>query len=195
MKLSMKNFPLVFIDRNLSGIKASFVHSDNYPAAYDLTSYLIENGHADIGLISLKSSNVSTIQERIAGHCDALSNHGLIINKKQILTELENYDSQWEEKITAFLTNNPELTAVIALNYDLSVKTYTVLKKMGKKVPGDISVASYDNLLDDETELWKSSRLACISLPRISAQTPPRRSYGSYRIPNGSPRISRSLCG
>lgn len=149
----MKNFPLVFIDRNLSGIKASFVHSDNYPAAYDLTSYLIENGHADIGLISLKSSNVSTIQERIAGHCDALSNHGLIINKKQILTELENYDSQWEEKITAFLTNNPELTAVIALNYDLSVKTYTVLKKMGKKVPGDISVASYDNLLDDETEL------------------------------------------
>ena len=153
LKLSMKNFPLVFIDRNLSGIKASFVHSDNYPAAYDLTSYLIENGHADIGLISLKSSNVSTIQERIAGHCDALSNHGLIINKKQILTELENYDSQWEEKITAFLTNNPELTAVIALNYDLSVKTYTVLKKMGKKVPGDISVASYDNLLDDETEL------------------------------------------
>ncbi len=155
LKLSMKNFPLVFLDRNLSGVKASYVHSDNYPAAFQLTSYLIENGHKNIGIVSLNPKNVATIEDRIAGHYDALSAHGLIINKKHILSDLENYDAAWEEKISHFLMDNPELTAVIALNYDLSIKTYTTIQRIGKKVPDDISVVSYDDLLQGELELLR----------------------------------------
>ena len=153
LKLSMRNFPLVFIDRNLSGIKASYVHSDNYLAAYELTSYLITNGHKNIGIVSSDPTNVATIEERISGHNDALSDHGLIINKKHVLNELKNYDPDWESKIGEFIRTNNDLTAVIALNYDISIKIYTVLEKLNIAIPDRLSVVSYDDLLKNEIEL------------------------------------------
>lgn len=59
------------------------------------------------------------------------------------LTDLKNYDEQWEEKITAYFKKNSSLTAVIIFNSDLCYKTLYVLKALNIKIPDDLSLIAY----------------------------------------------------
>ena len=143
--LTLKKFPLVLIDRTLEGINISTVKSNHVKDTCRAVDYLIKLGHKKIGLISTSSFGTATIKERIQGYEEAHKINNLPVNHKFILMQLLNYNDNWEEKLTAYFRETPEITAFIGLNNDLTHKAVKVLKKLNKQIPKDISVIFYDN--------------------------------------------------
>lgn len=143
LKLAMTNFPLVFIDRSLPGMKINSVMSDHYRDICKATEYLLSLGHKNIGIISPQPDGTSTLVERLEGYNNTLSKYGVPIHGYYKLTDLKNYDEQWEDKITAYFKKNSSLTAVIIFNSDLCYKTLYVLKSLNIKIPDDLSLIAY----------------------------------------------------
>ena len=62
LKLILKKFPLVLIDRTLKGLDVSVVASDHINDMIEATDYLIRNGHRNIGIISTSPDGTNTVE-------------------------------------------------------------------------------------------------------------------------------------
>ena len=142
-RLVTSRFPLVFIDRTLPGLNAHSVMSNHTLDVKEATQHLLSLGHKNIGIISTIPDGTSTIIERLKGYTMALSANRIPIHGYYKLLDLENYDEQWESKISTFFRKNRSLSAVIIFNSDLCYKTLHVLDKLQKRIPDDISVVAY----------------------------------------------------
>lgn len=154
LRLVLDKHPLVFVDRYLKGLAACSVYTDNRSAAFDLTKVLLDQGHTEVGFISLPVENTSTIEDRIQGYTDALVQYGQRLNPKYLMTNLyssvprsfEERNVQVDfEKVKKFVELNPELTAFVAVEYNLALILREVLLSMGKAIPGDCSIVCFDS--------------------------------------------------
>ncbi|NBD23719.1 LacI family DNA-binding transcriptional regulator [Paenibacillus glycinis] len=157
LRLVLDKFPLVFIDRYLKGIAACAVYTDNQRAAFDLTKHLLERGHDHIGFISPPAENTSTIEDRIAGFTEALIESGKTVKPQHIMTNLySSLPRSFEETniqadiatVRRFVELNPELTAFVALEYNLALVLREVLLSMGKRIPEDCQIVCFDSPVD-----------------------------------------------
>ncbi|MEH7014846.1 substrate-binding domain-containing protein, partial [Neobacillus niacini] len=156
LKLVVKDFPIVLVDRYLKGIPASSVCTNNQTASETLTNYLFTLGHKEIAFLSPTPSGNSTLEERLQGFHIAYSKQGLKMNPEFLLIELisslpQNYADHSENTMLAdfhaikrFIENNLEVTAFIVSEYYLALTLRNVLIKLGKKIPEDYSVVCFD---------------------------------------------------
>ncbi len=114
LRLTLDNFPLVLIDRYLKGIETSAVYSDNLQAGYDLTTLLLSKKHRKIGVISAPNFNTVSVEERIKGYENALTEAGVPIDRSLWFTEI--LVDNPVERATAFLQANPDMTGLFAMN-------------------------------------------------------------------------------
>ena len=63
----LDGYPVVLVDRHLSGIPVAAVHTDNVAAARALTSRLLDRGHRHIAFVSPPPVNTSSIEDRLEG--------------------------------------------------------------------------------------------------------------------------------
>ncbi|RKP44798.1 GntR family transcriptional regulator [Cohnella endophytica] len=154
LRLVLDKYPLVFVDRYLKGLAACSVYSDNRAAAFDITKYLLDQGHTQIGFISLPVENTSTIEDRIQGYTDALIQHGQRLKPQHLMTNLfSSVPRSFEERnvqvdfenVKRFVELNPELTAFVAVEYNLALILREVLLSMGKDIPGECSIVCFDS--------------------------------------------------
>ncbi len=155
LKLSLKNFPLVLVDRYLKGIPASSVCTDNRLASEQLTNYLFTLGHQNIGFISSSPVGTSAIEERVQGFQVAYSKQGIQLKPEFMLLNLLNSLEQTLENESLFETNyeiikhfvqtNPTLTAFVACEYDWAIMLTKVLQDLGNQVPEDYSLVCFDS--------------------------------------------------
>jgi LacI family transcriptional regulator len=68
--------PVIFLDRAYEGMEGPYVGIDNRNGAKIGTSHLIKYGHEKIGILA-GFQRLSTMRERLAGFCEALSANGL----------------------------------------------------------------------------------------------------------------------
>lgn len=153
LKLVVEGFPIVFIDRYLSGIPASFIGTDNRQAAEELTEYLIQRGHREIAMVSAPISDAVTLSDRMEGFTDAHKKNGLLIKEEFILDSIRstipNYRSLQNtqddmKQIKRFLESNKMLTAIFTTEYLIADMVKSVCREMGKEIPGDISLVCFD---------------------------------------------------
>jgi GntR family transcriptional regulator, arabinose operon transcriptional repressor len=154
LRAVLGNFPVVLIDRYLSGIRAPHVIIDNDKAAQTLTEYLLKLGHREIAFISPPVERTSTLEQRLAGFNTALSRHGIRANPTHSLNNLYSslpthfkpldilYD---QETIKTFLQSVPEVTAFVVVEYNLALALTQTLLSLGKNVPEDYSVVCFDS--------------------------------------------------
>jgi GntR family transcriptional regulator of arabinose operon len=154
LRLVLDKHPLVFVDRYLKGLAACSVYTDNRAAAFDITKYLLERGHTQIGFISLPAENTSTIEDRIQGYTDALTQHGQHFKPQYLMTHLfSSVPRSFEERnvqvdfenVKKFVKLNPELTAFVAVEYNLALILREVLLSLGKDIPGQTSIVCFDS--------------------------------------------------
>jgi GntR family transcriptional regulator of arabinose operon len=141
LKLVLKDFPLVLLDRYLKGIDACSVCTNNKKAAQELTDYLLDKHHKHIAFVSTPPENTSTIEERILGYSDALLHRGIGIDQRYLITNLSatlpnqlNKDStiiEDREIISQFINRNPQITAFVVGEYLLAIHLRQVLYKLG----------------------------------------------------------------
>ncbi|AWW75601.1 LacI family transcriptional regulator [Erythrobacter sp. KY5] len=111
-------------------------------AAYTSTKRLIELGHKRIGIIA-GPREYSLSGWRVAGWERAMSEHGLDIHGLN-----ERGDFSYEsgtQAARALLDRNPQMTAIIGSNDQMTLAALEVVRDRGMHVPRDISLISFDN--------------------------------------------------
>ena len=138
------HLPMVCLDFYDDRIKEDSVISDNIYGACQITRYLIDQGHTQIGFIG-SYHQTSSIMDRYIGYYKAMVQEDLPIYKEWILEDRDEdgkyIDIQFPKQMpTAFVCNCDD----VAFNV---IKT---LKKQGYHVPEDISIVGFDNSIHAE---------------------------------------------
>lgn len=134
--------PIVLVDGYSNTDRYDSVVSDNYWAAYEAVSYLIEKGHRHIGLLGSDVDCYPSLKERRNGYLRAMKEHGL----DQVYVSNFNINrSRGYEETIALLQDYPHLTALFCVNDDIGSQAIRAVKTLGKRVPADVSIIGYDD--------------------------------------------------
>ena len=140
--LGQCNPPIVLVDGYSDTESYDVVVSDNFGAAYQAVEYLIKNGHRYIGLVGSEEICYPSLQERRNGYLRALKANEISQN---YLADFNINRSQGEEETIKLLTQNPQITAVFCVNDNVALGALRAAKKLGRSVPGDLSIMGYDD--------------------------------------------------
>jgi len=139
------------------------VSVDNRAAMRRLTDELIALGHQRILFIGGRFSSSDRAAQRYLGYCDALET----AQRRPLLPlEVDFIDAAQDVDLTlAFAQDDP--TAVIVSNDLLAVTVIAALRRMGLRVPEDVSVTGFDGI-----------DLARHISPKLTTIVQPSRSMG-----------------
>ncbi len=135
LKLVYKQFPLVLVDKYLKGIPASAVYTDNKRASEVLTEYLLNKGHTRVAFISSTVQNTSSIEERLQGFISAHMKKGIGVNQNYCFTELTHNNLEMDfktqkDKLIAFISRHPGISAYVAAEYPLAILLENILGEL-----------------------------------------------------------------
>ena len=134
--------PLVFYDRICTGVEASRVVVDDYMGAYTAVSHLIDTGCRRIAYYGTKLT-LEIGKNRYNGYRDALLKNGLTPNPDWV-KECDNRADA--EAFTPNLLQQEEVPdAFFAVNDDTAIGILYTAKRMGFRVPEDISICGFTN--------------------------------------------------
>ena len=136
--------PIVSIDPLVSNPSYPAVHATNYQGAMDAMEYLLGLGHKRIGFISgragLESSN-----RRLRGYRDALENARITVDEKLIVSGDYTTETGAICAMELMSLEGPP-TAIFASNDQTAIGVFQTARKMGLRIPEDLSVVGFDNI-------------------------------------------------
>lgn len=141
--LCSQNIPFVIMDRVFENLSANSVNINNHKAAYDATIRLINNGRKHVALINVNNELI-TMGQRTTGYIDAVTDCGMKVNS-DLLKQLK-YSNVAEHVNTAVnevILNNAD--AILFTTNKLGVQGVQAINNMGKRIPEDIAVISFDD--------------------------------------------------
>ena len=141
-KLLDSNIPIVFYDRICTGVNASRVVVDDYMGALNAVNYLIETGCRRIAFYG-GPTQLEISKNRFNGYKDALLKAGLPYDEK--MTRICD-NRQDAVLITPDLFDGDSYPdAFFAVNDDTAIGILYTVKRMGLRVPEDISICGFTN--------------------------------------------------
>lgn len=133
------NLPKLFLDFYDEHAEIDSIVTDNFYGAYELTNYLIKQGHRQIAYVGNLYST-SSIQDRFLGYYKSLLEHRIPLQDHWIINDRD-------EKGLLIDIELPEILATAYVcNCDrVAHELIRKLKSLGYSVPGDYSVVGFDN--------------------------------------------------
>jgi LacI family transcriptional regulator len=144
LELIEKEFPLVFLDRELDRDDICIVSSDNVEGAYQATTYLLNLGHRDIAFIC-GPAHFSTTSTRFEGFAKGLAEYGLGVRKELILNGDTSFEGAFKET-QEFLSRKIPFTAIFASNDLMALGAWRAVEDAGLRVPDEVSIIGYDEI-------------------------------------------------
>ena len=137
-----KGVPLVFYDRICTGVDSSRVVVDDYMGAYNAVTHLINTGCRRIAYFG-SQMNMEISKNRFNGYKDALLKNGLPFEERMTRTCDNRQDA---ERITPDLFDGDSYPdAFFAVNDDTAIGILYAVKRMGLRVPEDVSICGFTN--------------------------------------------------
>lgn len=124
--------------------KHIIVNSNNLKGAYKATKHLIEYGHKEIAHICGDMNKFSGFK-RLEGYKKAMNEAGLIIREGYIVEGDFNEDSGYEGA-KKLLKDKNNITGIFASSDTMAIGAMKLIREMGLKIPGDISIVGYDDI-------------------------------------------------
>ena len=141
-KLIDSQMPIVFYDRICTGIDASRVVVDDYMGAFTAVQHLIETGCRRIAFYGAPMQ-LEISKNRFNGYKDALLKRGLPYDEHLVRICDNRQDA---ELITPDLFDGDYYPdAFFAVNDDTAIGILYTVKRMGLRVPEDISICGFTN--------------------------------------------------
>lgn len=141
-KLIDHGVPLVFYDRICTGIDCSRVVVDDYQGAFNAVTHLINSGCRRIAFYG-SPMTLEISKNRYNGYRDALLRHGLKPEDRFFRICDNRADA---EAITPNLLAQGDVPdAFFAVNDDTAIGILYTVKRMGYRVPDDISICGFTN--------------------------------------------------
>ncbi len=150
-------YPIVMIDRSMAGIDVPFVGVDNVKLGRQAVSKLIGCGHRNIALLALEDDHSSSLKERMQGFLEAFADSRLAVKRDLWLTRISDnakakgmsisdpgVHETYVDAIAAHLKRHPEITAIFGTEYSAAKAAWDAARQIGKRVPEDISIVSFD---------------------------------------------------
>lgn len=153
-KVNQAGVPIVLVDRtcDIGDEPLDAVIESNTQSTYELTSYLLKQGHRRIGLVN-GLLHVSTGKERFEGYLRALDEYGMKLDDKYIFDG--SFTQEGGRKAADYFLNFSEKpTAILSFNNIMTFGVLIELTRRGISIPNDIVVASYGDI--EATQLLKS---------------------------------------
>lgn len=136
--------PFVLIDRIFPKIQTNFIGLDNYKAAYQCVTHLVNTGHTRIGLINYKTSFYH-LHERNRGYLQAMKDNKLKVKKvwhKEIREE--HLKDDVHKSVQELVSASHNCDAIFFATEMLAVNGLKRLNALQIKVPDDLAVVSFD---------------------------------------------------
>jgi len=144
-KLAEFGIPYVYMNRNFEDEPEKCIRNDNFKAAYDCICYLIDSGHTRIGAIFQSFDNM-IYEERYRGMKKALEDRGLALDERNILFDIDGL-AECHTEIEKILRQEGRPEAIFAANDMLAFDVYKAAYNCGLKIPDELSVIGYDNII------------------------------------------------
>jgi LacI family transcriptional regulator len=119
------------------------VNIDDYQAAYAMTRHLLHLGHQRIGFIA-GHPNQTASARRLAGYRAAIAEHQADADPALVEQGLFTYRSGLDAA-EHLLALDLRPTAIFASNDDMAAAAVAIAHRMGMDVPGDLTVAGFDD--------------------------------------------------
>lgn len=145
--LDRLGLPLVAIGNPVPGRPC--VRIDDARAMRLATEHVIDLGHSDIayvGAVPSSAAHIQTPQDRLTAFCATLEEHGLTSPAGWVL------DSEWTADSAAqdaelLLSSDTRPTAVVAASDEMAIGVMATARRLGLRVPEDLSVVGIDDYL------------------------------------------------
>ena len=141
-RLMEAGVPLVFYDRICTGVNASRVVVDDYMGAFNAVTHLIETGCKRIAFYG-SAPTLEISKNRFNGYKDALLKHGLKFDES--ITRICDNRADAEAITPELLQGDNIPDGFFAVNDDTAIGILYTAKRMGFRVPDDVSICGFTN--------------------------------------------------
>ncbi len=131
---------VVFVNRPPVDESVSYVVSDNFGGAAELTRHLLSSGHRRIGFIG-GPSFAGNATERLRGFTQAMDE---VADAKGFVVQGEFSKTSGERAVKKWLDEGCGLTAIIAINDAVALGAMEVLIRRSLRMPADMALAGFD---------------------------------------------------
>ena len=159
-QVSSRGLPVVLIDRLVEGLDCDAVVLDNGDAVRQAVRHLVDHGHRRIAAVA-GPPDIWSLQGRSDGFLDALRQHGLDVGPASVRSGPLTVESG-VASMRSLLAEPERPTAVVCLNYELTVGALIAVNESGLRMPEDISFVGFDSL-----------ELSQVTKPRLSMVVQP----------------------
>lgn len=144
--------PLICINGFHENVNVNFVISSEEKGANDELMYLKELGHKNIAFVRGKRSYSYDIKERIyKDHIKSTGASEIIINTAEgNSTDVVNNTEKMIMSLTGKYEFKKDITAFLTCNDLMAVGVLNALRNLDIKVPDEISIAGFDNIIISE---------------------------------------------
>ena len=144
--LSKPHIPVILICGDSSIIKFDTISIDNYQGSFDLTNYLIcSKGYKKVSYISGPLNNIDALLRK-KGFQDASRKNNINV-KKEWIKEGDFTRQSGETLCREILQGSKKPEIIVAANDMMAVGCYNVIKAHKLKIPADIAVTGFDDIL------------------------------------------------
>lgn len=169
IRYSAQSFPIIAVNRELSGESLYSVFIDNREGGRKMTDYLIEQGHKKIAFIR-GSSKTRGSRLRYEGFKDSISSYK--IEDKCVLVDAKETTEEAGYSATLDLIKNKvDIDAIFYSSDDMAVGGISALNECGIRIPEDMSIVGYNNSeLSKYTKPALTTVMDNIDMPAQSAK-------------------------
>lgn len=143
-ELRRSKIPFVFCNRDVEGVYAPIVKSNDFYGGYIAVLHLIDRGYRCIAYFARHRYRTSI--DRCQGYVTALQRMKIPVERKRILMANDSDRLDPELALGALLDSDIDVDAVFCFNDLDAIEAMRVIKDRGLRIPEDIGIISYDDL-------------------------------------------------
>lgn len=159
--LNKLRIPYLFISASSSKLSYPYVKIDDYQGAFEVTTYLISQGHQQIAFVGANLNDQVAGKPRLLGYQAALKAQGFVSQPELVLSGDFGLEKA-KQGMLDLLRKKLPVTAVFAASDEAGIGVIKACLSQGLQVPRDISVCGFD---DSQTALLSTPELTTLHQP------------------------------
>lgn len=148
-----ENLPIVLSSRAIkeNNFKGDFIDFENISGVFEITEFLIKNGHSQIGVIN-GPIYLSTFQERLEGFNRALAHYKLPLYSEDAVFLGEGFSSFQDgfDGAKYFHMKGILPSALVIMNSEMAFGAYSYFKEQQIEIPAQLSIVSFGDMLNKD---------------------------------------------
>ena len=170
LSLLESRIPFVFCNRDIDGVGAALIKSNDVYGSYLATLHLAERGYRHIAFLARQLYRTSI--DRYQGYVSALQHEGWPVDHDLVIMLSSNNEKDCYNHLRALIESGKEVDGVFCCNDVIAAEAIRCVRDVGQRVSDDVGIIGYDNsdLCMNLTPALTSVSYRAEDIGRIAAQ-------------------------